>query len=185
MLRGVAVLAALVFVAAAASAAQAATGDDIVVPCRMPADAAQAVPAPFDTYMRLECTRMGQSLRPVEGYAWVARGFPQVWLMAASNPDQSVPGEHFTKLDAVPLTDTQLAAFRAELRKMSSDDVVLQAPVLRLEEETSSGVHKQIYLLLPKAANGHVVGFECFDDCIPMEAHPYMFIVMPLSEMKQ
>jgi hypothetical protein len=164
-----------------------ASGDGIAIPCALPSDAVTAVPAPFDKYMELTCTHAGQALKPLDGFRWVfvTQNNIMMWLTSNNTQKQDfAPSTHFTKLAAGTLSAEQLAAFHAELHKFTDAPVVFQSTVIKMDEETSGGAVKQIYLLLPPAGTGtHVLGIECIDDCIPMEEKPWAFVVMSAAEL--
>ena len=65
--------------------------------------------------------------------------------------------------------------FKERLRPVIGSPDMLGGDVLRLAVDTSTGDHKQIYLLVTHDAAGAVLGtwgVECFDDCKPMEDPP-------------
>lgn len=166
--------------------ATADTDGGIEIACRLPAGAVTALPAPFDKYMTLTCTRTGQALKPVDGYQWV---FPFVgnrtmWL-TANSPDGKdlVPGTHFTTLSVEMPDGDRLKTFKDEMSRMLNSPLVYQSTILRLAEVTSNGEHKEIYLLIPpESAKANVLGIECVEDCIPMEQEPWLFIVTPVAQ---
>jgi hypothetical protein len=155
----------------------------LVVPCDgMPAEAATSIPGPFTPYMELVCTRSGQALKPVAGYQWVFDAGP-MWL-AATNPASPSRTDHYTELTLDPLEQAQVEGLRAELRKITSRQAILEMEMIRLSVETSWGAHKQIYLLLPPAGappDERVLGMECVDNCLPIDEDPWFFTIAPIS----
>ncbi len=150
-------------------------------PCsQAPRAAVIAVPAPFDQYMRVVCTKNGHALAPVEGSHWV---FPDgtSGMLPALNPDSKIvgPAAYFTALTNAPLSAAETAAFRAKLQPYVKNPTLLNAVVLRLEVDTSTAVHKQEYFLVNRDASGAMTGaldVECFNDCNPMSP-PWGFSV--------
>jgi len=147
-----------------------------------PATAVTVVPAPFNTYMRIVCTKVSDALAPLPGSAWV---FPNntTGFIAALNPKQAPPSDpaHFTRLVSAPLTPAEVTAFRGRLVTVAKDPEILKADVMRLEVDTSTSDHKQEYLLISRTP-GHVPGawgIECYNDCNPMESSPWAWIIVP------
>jgi hypothetical protein len=154
-----------------------------ILPCNQgPPAAVLVVPAPFDAFMHVICTNEAEALAPVDGYRWV---FPDGTngLLPALNPNMAVTGlaAYFTKLTNAPLTAAQAAAFRAKLKPYMKNPSLMTAEVERLEVDTSTGLHKQEYLLVTHDASGARTGalvVECFNDCTPMDA-PWGFNIEP------
>jgi hypothetical protein len=164
---------------AIAQRAAAAPDDGISIPCALPADAVTSVPAPFDRYMALACTSSGQALKPQGGF--VALNNISMWL-TSNSPDKRdlAPSTHFTGLSLATLTPEQVAAFRAEMSKAFDSPLIRQAAVYKLDEETSGGARKQIYLLIaPEGSNAPALGIECVNDCVPLEQKPWAFLIVP------
>ena len=148
-----------------------------------PKSAVTVVPAPFNAYMRVVCTRVSDALAPLPGYEWV---FPNdsPGFIAALNPKLAPTAEpaHFTRLAGAPLSPAELAAFRQRMTTVARDPAILTADVIRLEVDTSTGDHKQEYLMISRDPN-HTPGawgIECYNDCIPMEANPWAWIIAPI-----
>lgn len=153
------------------------------VPCSQgPSAAVLVVPPPFDAFMQVICTNEAEALAPVAGYHWV---FPDgtSGLLPALNPNMAVTGlaAYFTKLTNAPLTAAQTAAFRDKLKPYMKDPALMTAEVERLEVDTSTGLHKQEYLLVMHDASGARTGalvVECLNDCTPMDP-PWGFNIVP------
>ena len=133
--------------------------------------------------MALACTHNGQALKPLDGFSFifVALNNVSMWL-TSNNPEKQdlAPSTHFTKLSFATLTPEQIAAFRAEMSKAFNSPLIQQAAVYKMDEETSGGAHKQIYLLLaPEGSNAPALGIECVNDCVPLEAKPWAFLIAP------
>lgn len=160
----------------------ASQADDFVIPCNLPRGAVTAVPAPFDKYIALDCTKMGQALKPAEGQVWafVAMDDMSMWL-TASNPSTGVSAStHYTRLSATEVSAERRTALLAELYKRFDSQLFEQSTILRMEEDTSDGVHRQIYLLLPSEGSSNaVLGIECLNDCVPLEDKPLAFLIAP------
>jgi hypothetical protein len=154
-----------------------------VVPCSQgPVAAVLVVPAPFNAFMQVICTNEAEALAPVSGYHWV---FPDgtSGFLPALNPNMAVTGlaAYFTKLTNAPLTPAQTAAFLANLKPYMNNPALMSAEVERLEVDTSTGLHKQEYLLVMHDASGARTGalvVECLNDCAPMSA-PWGFNIVP------
>ena len=146
--------------------------------------AVTVVPAPLSTYMRVICTKVSDALAPVPGFEWI---FPNntTGFLAALNPKLAPTSEpaHFTHLAYAPLTPAEVTAFRGRLVTVAKDPEILKADILRLEVDTSTKDHKQEYLLISRTP-GHTPGawgIECYNDCNPMEASPWAFIIAPVK----
>jgi hypothetical protein len=156
-----------------------ASAGPVVVSCDvLPGDAVREVPPPFDQYAQLVCTRSGQALRPVSGFAWV---FPQgpMWLASTSS---GRPTDHFTKLQIHPMTEVEKAALLSDLGRIADPKALAGRDILRMDVEISSGEAKQEYLLLPPpgaAPDVHVLGMECIHNCKPIDKDPWFFVVQP------
>jgi hypothetical protein len=156
----------------------------LTIPCDgLPPSAVKVVPPPLDKYVTLVCTRSGQALRPVSGYAWI---FDQgaMWLGAA-NPRGPSRNDHYAELSYKPLSPDELTALRAELGKLHPAPSVLERTILRFAVTTSSGEHKEIYLLpAPDGAGAetHTLGMECTDGCRPIDKDPWFFTIAPLPQ---
>jgi hypothetical protein len=154
-----------------------------ILPCNQgPSAAVLVVPAPFNAFMRVICTNETEALAPLDGYHWV---FPNGTngLLPALNPNMAVTGlgAYFTKLTNAPLTAAQAAAFRAKLKPYMKNPSLMTAEVERLEVDTSTGLHKQEYLLVMHIASGARTGalvVECLSDCNPMD-EPWGFDIEP------
>jgi hypothetical protein len=154
-----------------------------ILPCNQgPSAAVLVVPAPFNAFMRVICTNETEALAPLDGYHWV---FPNGTngLLPALNPNMAVTGlgAYFTKLTNAPLTAAQAAAFRAKLKPYMKNPSLMTAEVERLEVDTSTGLHKQEYLLVMHNASGARTGalvVECLSDCNPMD-EPWGFDIEP------
>jgi hypothetical protein len=142
--------------------------------------AVTAVPAPFNAYMRVVCTKVSDALAPVPGFEWI---FPNNTggFLAALNPKLAPTAEpaHFTRLASAPLTPAEVAAFRQRLTSVAKNPEILKADVLRLEVDTSTSDHKQEYLMISRTPNltPNAWGIECYNDCNPMEASPWAFVI--------
>jgi hypothetical protein len=154
-----------------------------ILPCNQgPSAAVLVVPAPFDAFMHVICTNETEALAPVAGYHWVFPG-GTTGLLPALNPNMALTGlaAYFTKLTNAPLTAAQAAAFRAKLKPYMKNPSLMTAEVERLEVDTSTGLHKQEYLLVMNDASGARTGalvVECINDCNPMDA-PWGFDIEP------
>ncbi len=159
------------------------TPGPVIVSCdQLPVDAVTAVPAPFDRYVELVCTRSGQALKPVDGYAWVF-DVGATWL-TSTNPKSPAPTDHYTRLATDPLSDAQVAKLRVELRKLTPNPTLARREFIRLDVTTSWGENKQVYLVLPEKdapADEVVLGMECIKNCLPIESDPWFFKVMPVA----
>lgn len=182
MTRILAVAALMVF-----SAPALAADDPLNLPCTaLPPTAVKIVPAPFDAFMHLTCTHAGQVLLPKPGTRFVFREGPMaLTALNADKPKEINEAVHFTALTVDPLNESELANLRADLHKIATNAVIDQSTIIRMREETSTGAHKQIYLLIPLAGvKGHILGMECNHDCRPVESDPWFFSVVPDSEMQ-
>ena len=148
-----------------------------------PKGAVLSVPAPFDRFMRIQCARAGATLGPMPGFHWV---FPSGISMALSalSVHSSVTGRdaYFTRVEAAPLSAAEDAAFRKRVAPIVRSPSMLEGDFARLEVDTSTGDHKQVYLFVSHAPSGAVSGawgIECFHDCDPMDASPWAFIIVP------
>jgi hypothetical protein len=169
--------------APASSAPAPASPGFQTVPCNQgPSAAVLVVPAPFNAFMQVICTNEAEALAPVDGYHWV---FPDGTnsVLPALNPNVAITGlaAYFTKLTNAPLTAAQATAFLANLKPYMNNPSLMTAEVERLEVDTSTGLHKQEYLLVTHDATGARTGalvVECFNDCTPMSA-PWGFNIVP------
>jgi hypothetical protein len=158
--------------------------------CRTrPSNIVTTVPAPFNAYMRVVCTKVSDALAPLPGYSWQFTNGTGGFLTAINPktaPGATPPG--FTRLANAALTAAEVAAFRQRLQRLApvaKDPAILAADVLRLEVDTSSADHKQEYFLVAHSAAGAVAGewgIECYNDCNPMEASPWAFTVVPVAK---
>jgi hypothetical protein len=148
-----------------------------------PATAVTVVPAPFNAYMRVVCTKVSDALAPIPGFEWL---FPNntTGFIAALNPKLAPTAEpaHFTRLTVAPLTPAEVAAFRQRLNTVAKDPEILKADVMRLEVDTSTSDHKQEYLMISHTPNlsPNAWGIECYNDCTPLEASPWAWIIAPV-----
>jgi len=168
------------------SARGLAAEDPLNLPCTaLPSTAVKFVPGPFDAYMQLACTHSGQVLMPKPGTRFVFREGPMALsALNADKPKEINEAVHFTVLTVAPLDVSELASLRADLHKIATSPIIDQSTIIRMREETSTGAHKQIYLLIPLAGvKGHILGMECNHDCRPVESDPWFFSVVPDSEM--
>ncbi len=175
--RGLLVLAVLGLLSFAAAARAAEPLEPGEISCdSLPADAVKTVPAPFDRYVRLGCTQLGQALKPAKGYQWRFQEGP-MWLMATA---EATKHAYFVRLSADPLSPVEIDALRRELRKVSSDPYLMRRQIIRLSETNSAGFKKELYLLLPPAdapAGTEVQGMECITHCRPIDQDPWTFAV--------
>ena len=154
------------------------------LPCAAaPATAVLTVPKPFDAFMRVLCTKAGHTLAPPPGTHWVFSNGESAWLSSLST-HSGLTGQaaHFTRLENAPLTADEAAAFKDRLKPVITNTAMLEGDVLRLVVDTSTGDHKQIYLLVTHDGAGAVTGLwgvECFNDCKPMEDPPWAFKAYP------
>ena len=150
------------------------------LPCaEAPKTAVLGLPAPFDRFMRVLCTRAGHALAPLPGYHWVFANGMSLWLSAMS-PKMTVTGQaaYFTRLAVAPLTAVEAADFRRRLKGFVRDPSYLAGELLRLEVDTSTGEHRQEYIFARAAAGGALTpvwGIECLVDCRPLEKEPWAF----------
>ena len=186
-----AALAVLSLAAAVSAASQPAGPNDpslasfppgYVQDCRTrPRSAVTVVPAPFNRYMRVICTRVTDALGPLPGLQWTFTNGTG-GLLTAINPKvaPTTGPPSFTRLANAPLTAAEVSAFRKRLAPVVKKPAILAADILRLEVDTSSGDHKQEYFLIAHAgpAAGEW-GIECYTDCNPMESPPWAFTVAP------
>jgi hypothetical protein len=149
-------------------------------PCHgLPADAVKSVPAPFDTYMEIVCTRLGQSLVPRKGFAFIgpdhlSHGF----LAFALDDDPDANSVYFTSLRVRVLNGNDIAKLRTDLHKVTDIPALFQARIIWMDEATSSGKKKQLILLIPQNVSDiPVQGMECNADCIPITEDPWFFSV--------
>ena len=179
-----AVLAVNPGVSAAAGGAQ--TGEPgfppgYILPCsEAPKSAVLAAPAPFDQYMHVVCTRAGHALAPVKGYHWLFAGGQSMWLTALSE-HSTVTGQaaHFTRLEVDPLSPAETASLLDRLKPVVLSSSMLDVDVLRMEVDTSTGDHKQLFLFVSHGTDRRAWGMECFNECVPMESPPWAFVIMP------
>jgi hypothetical protein len=154
------------------------------LPCsQAPKAAVLIVPAPFDRFMRVLCTRAGHALAPPPGFHWVFANGMSAWLSALS-PRSALVGQdaYFSRLEATPLTADQAEAIRRRVAPIVRTPDMLKGEVLRLALDTSTGEHRQEYLFVSRDASGtptRAWGIECFHDCEPMDAQPWAFMVEP------
>jgi hypothetical protein len=146
-----------------------------------PRTAVTTVPAPFNRYMRVICTRVTDALGPPAGLQWAFTNGTN-GLLTALNPKvaPTATPPNFTRLANAPPSAAEVAGFRQRLAKVVKNPAILAATILRLEVDTSSGDHKQEYFLV--AHDGPAAGewgIECYNDCNPMEATPWAFTVVP------
>jgi hypothetical protein len=150
-----------------------------------PKTAVTVVPAPLNAYMRVVCTKVSDALAPPPGFEWV---FPDnmAEFVAALKPGvaPSADAAHFTRLVSAPLTAAELAAFRLRLAGVVKDTEILKADVLRLEVDTSTGDHKQEYLMISHTPglSPNAWGIECYNDCNPMEKSPWAWVVAAVKK---
>jgi hypothetical protein len=152
-----------------------------VLPCSAaPRTAVLSVPAPFDRHMRIICSISGHMLAPMHGSHWVFTNGQSMTLSALSTHSQ-VTGQaaHFTSLRNAPLSAAESAGLISRLKPVVNDPAMLDADVMRMEVDTSTGDHKQILLFVARAPGGRAWGMECFNECDPMESPPWAFIVTP------
>jgi hypothetical protein len=145
-----------------------------------PRTVALTVPAPLNAYMRVICTKVSDALAPPPGFEWV---FPDnlVEIIPALKPNVAPADDpaHFTRLVSAPLTPAELAAFRQRLATVTKNPDMLKAEVMRLEVDTSTGDHKQEYLMVSHTPglSPNAWGLECYNDCNPMEKSPWGWVV--------
>jgi hypothetical protein len=150
-----------------------------------PKTAITAVPAPLSAYMRVVCTKVSDALAPVPGFQWI---FPDnsSGFLAALNPKVGPTAEpaHFTRLASAPLTPAEVTAFRQRLITVAKNPEILKADIMRLEVDTSTADHKQEYILVSHTpgASPNAWGIECYNDCNPMEANPWAFVIAPAKK---
>jgi hypothetical protein len=156
------------------------------LPCaKAPKAAVLVVPAPFNRFMRVLCTRAGHALAPLPGFRWSFTNGSDGWLTAI-NPKtpQPAPEDYFTRLATAPLSVAEVAAFRARLKTVVKNPAILTADVMRLQVDTSTADHKQEYLMVGHSVGGQVTGawgMECYNDCNPMEASPWAFTIFAVK----
>lgn len=155
------------------------------IPCDgLPATAVKTVPAPFDTYLDLVCTKGGQAIKAKPGFRLQ---FEQgAFYLNAINPAR--PGDisrtaHYTALTDSPLNADEARTLRADLHSIADNPMIDTATILRLRIETSTEAKKQVYLLVP-ANGGHVLGMECATDCQPITKDPWFFTIIPDAVQK-
>lgn len=154
------------------------------LPCsEAPKAAVLTVPAPFDRFMRVLCTKAGHALAPPPGFHWVFANGMSLWLSSLS-PHSGLTGQdaYFTRLEASPLTDAEAAAFRLRAAAIVNTPDILQGEIIRLDVDTSTGERRQEYMFVSRGAGGAVSrawGIECFHDCDPMEKQPWAYVVRP------
>jgi hypothetical protein len=157
------------------------TPGPVVVSCDgLAPSAVKVVPAPLDRYAILICTRSGQAIGPLDGYAWM---FEQgsMWL-TSTNPKAPSKDDHYTEIAFKPLSPDELKSLRAELAKLNPNPDVLTRPILRFAVTTSWGAHKEVYLLPPPdgaAPDAHTLGMECLQGCRPITEDPWFFVIVP------
>jgi hypothetical protein len=153
----------------------------LFIPCdSLPADAIKTLPPPLDQYASLVCTRSGQALKPTDGTQWVFDS--GAMMLSATNPQSPSPGDHYTAIAFSPMSDADVTTLRTDMKTLNPEPDVLQRGILRFEVATSSGDHKQIYLLPPAkdAPKGaHVIGMECIHHCQPIGQDPWFFAIVP------
>jgi hypothetical protein len=150
-----------------------------------PKTALTVVPAPLNAYMRVVCTKVSDALAPLPGFEWVFPG-NSAGFIAALNPKLTPTDEpaHFTRLASAPLTPAELAGFRQRLGTVAKDPEILKADVMRMEVDTSTGDHKQEYLMVSHTPglSPNAWGIECYNDCDPMEPTPWAWIIAPVKK---
>lgn len=171
------------FLALPAMAAPDDHAQSLVIPCEgLPADAVTSVPAPFDQFVELICTRSGQALKPVDGYAWVF-DVGATWL-SATNPHGPSKTDHYTRLVVDPLRQAEVDRLRAELNKLTPNPTLARREFIRLDVETSWAARKQIYLVLREKdgpPDEHTLGMECIHNCVPIDKDPWYFSIEPTA----
>ena len=140
------------------------------------------VPAPFDEFMSVVCTRAGHALAPPGGYHWLFINGASMWLTSMS-AHSGLTGRdaYFTRLESAPLSEAEADALRQRVKPIVRTPAMLQGDLMRLEADTSTGDHKQIYLFVSHDGSGavtHAWGIECFHDCDPMDKDPWAFMVV-------
>ena len=125
----------------------------------------------------------GHTLAPPPGFHWVFTNGQSMWLSSLSTHSALTERDaYFTRLENAPLSAAEVTGFKDRLKPVIANPDMLSGDVLRLAVDTSTGDHKQIYLLVTHDAAGAVLGtwgVECFDDCKPMEDPPWAFKVYP------
>lgn len=168
---------------------KASADADFQFPCKnLPSDAVMQVPAPFDQYMELTCTKAGQALRPKPGFRFIFQNGMSLDLTALnfSNPIAN-PSVHFTMLSTRNLSDTAMSKFREQLRVIVTDMTAIESRIIWMDERTSTDATKQIILLIPPAGSvpeRHVLGMECITECIPIDKDPWLFSIVPEAELQ-
>jgi len=165
-------------------AAMPARGEDrLDLPCNgLPATAVNSVPVPFDRYMDLVCTHVGQALKPKPGFQFVFREGPMLLTpLNPATPQRMGRSEHFTALRVDPLSEAEAALLRSDLHSVTNNPVIDASTIIRMREETSTGAIKQIYLLIP-TGNDPVMGMECVHDCRPIQGDPWFFTIQPMAQ---
>jgi hypothetical protein len=148
-------------------------------PCHgLPPGAVEAVPAPFNAYMEIVCTRVGQSLIPKKGLAFIGPDHLPHGFLAYASEDPVSANVYFTALNIRDLDENSTTKLRAELRKLTNVPALLQARIIWMDEATSTGRKKQLVLLIPPSgADIAVQGMECNTDCLPITEDPWFFSV--------
>lgn len=157
-----------------------ATGPLYISCDTLPPAAVRVTPSPLDHYATLICTRSGQALKPLDGFAWMFDQGPE--MLIATNPHNPSASDHYTALTYRPMASDEVASLRKELAKLDPDPAVLTRPILRFDLVTSWGSHKQIYLLPPPddaPPDTRTLGMECSHECRPVETDPWFFSVVP------
>ena len=156
-----------------------------IVPCEtvLPAGGVKTAPAPLDAYVTLICTAHGQAMRPKDGFKWV---FEQgsMWL-AAANKQNPQASDHYTELVNAPMSATELADFRKDLKTIYGSPDLQKREVLRIRVTTSGGIKKQLLLMPPQKsepADHPAVGMECIHECKPIDKDPWLFTIEPTDQ---
>jgi hypothetical protein len=158
-----------------------AFGEDVLnLPCDgLPASAVRSVPAPFDAYLDLVCTKAGQAIKAKPGFVFEFKeGRFYLNALNPDHPDQFSLTTHYTALINAPLSEAEAAGLRADLHTIADNPVIDASTILRLRIDTSTGAKKQIYLLIP-TNGGTVLGMECVKDCKPIAEDPWFFAIEP------
>lgn len=161
---------------------------EAVVPCEaLPATAVTTVPAPFDQYMQLTCTRSGQALRPVDGAQWLFSTGPR-WMWSVGSPRGSA-ADHFVRLTPTSIDAAELASLRGQLAQaffpqtdgQSTRRPISDRTIIGLSARKSAGSLLQIYLLIPPpgASDQRVLGVECARNCRTLEGDAMYFVIVP------
>jgi len=145
-----------------------------VVPCSsISPNAVKAVPAPFDSYMRLVCfDASGQGLIPPDGTRWVADGL-NFGLLAFDDrfgPNGPLNGgrQWYTSLTPRKISAANDAALRRVLTQTIRDSFTAGAEIIELDAATSAGQVKQEFFIIPAdavATHGIKLLMECHQFC--------------------